>query len=722
MAIVTQQSIKSYPGQKDIRVKALVSISGKNILFVTLVVDQSYARHHSIEVKVDTTLAQNSFLSDVFEKMDLMGKDININFSTYEQQGDAYKIKGIITDIGFEGLHGYNKYLIIKAKSPTILLENGKKYSVFDNTSPAKMMNEVFRNFKNTSRFDFINADLPSTPVEFAMQYNESDWEFINRLCYQYGQNIYFSGSQLIIGNKPSSEWNTVELTYDKEITELNFSTRIQSLSFTNYTYDFQQDKLYKSSSQGKGSNLSDYLDVIKQKSELLNADVSPELAANVQNLDINTLAELTESDLIRKMGTSVYVTGKSTNYWATIGRPLKINKESGSSLGNFRVIKSRHIIGADSSYSCHFEAVLLGLTVVPVDIPDTSALHATTLLATITNSDDPLGLGRVQVQFQFKGGFSRAWLRVLTADAGTTDAGVKNRGLILVPEKGTQVVISFLMGDSSQPYVSGAFYHGKNADIPKEGNHIKSFTSRSGLTVVFDDSKEKLGITIADTTGEIVQIDAKNKTVNILATEAINLQAKNITINATEKLTLQGAKIEEQSKDHQVQTEGTHIVEANSQTIKTNNLKHTSTGSLEIISGSNVDVKGSKVNIDSGGNAQSPKAPTEARNMTAFVPIPASVLESEILPDDNNVEQQGENPQIISIRMLDDNGQETEYLSRSTNVEVETKDMAGKTVELKLKDKETGNDVLLGDFFIPTNDYVVKTTVRKKEHHAMKS
>lgn len=185
----------------------------------------------------------------------------------------------------------------------------------------------------------------------------------------------------------------------------------------------------------------------------------------------------------------------------------------------------------------------------------------------------------------------------------------------------------------------------------------------------------------------------------------------------------MQGAKIEENSKDHQVQTEGTHIVEANSQTIKTNTLKHTATGNIEIISGSTVDVKGSKINMDSGGSAQSPKAPSEARNMTAFVPTPASVLQSEILPEDNNnVEQQGENSQIVYIKLLDDNGEETEYLSRSTKVEVETKDMAGKTVELKLKDKETGNDVLLGDFFIPTNDYVVKTTVRKKEHHAMKS
>lgn len=496
MAIVTEQSVKSYPDLKDTRVKASVHISGESIQFVTLVVEQAYAKHHTIEVKVDITLSENAFLSDVFEKMELMGTDIDIRFSTYGRQDNIYTVKGIITNIGFEGLHGHNKYLFIRAKSPTVLLESGKKYAVFDSTSPEKIINSLL-DFKNNNRLSYVNAEIPGTPIDFAMQYNESDWTFINRLCYQYGLNIYFSGSELIIGNKPPSEWNTVELNYDREITELNLSTQIQSLSFTNYSYDFQRDEIFQSSSKRKHNSTSSYLDVIQTKSEILNAEIQPELMAKVQNLDIGVLGDLTESDLDRAMGGCVYVTGKSTNYWATIGRPLKINKESGSSLGNFRVIKSRHIIGADSSYSCHFEAVLQALKVVPIDIPDSPALQATTMLATVINTDDPLGLGRVQVEFQFKGGFSRAWMRVLTADAGTTEAGVKNRGLVLVPEKGTQVVVSFLMGDSNSPYISGAFYHGKNADIPKEGNHIKSFTSRSGLTVVFDDSKEKLGITM---------------------------------------------------------------------------------------------------------------------------------------------------------------------------------------------------------------------------------
>jgi hypothetical protein len=208
---------------------------------------------------------------------------------------------------------------------------------------------------------------------------------------------------------------------------------------------------------------------------------------------------------------------------------------------------------------------------------------------------------------------------------------------------------------------------------------------------------------------------------VEISAVEEIVLESKVITLNATEKLSLIGAKIEEHAKEHEIQTEGTYKADANVQKLTSNNYKQSSTGGSEIVSSGGMEIKGSTIKLDMGGGAESPKAPIEARDMIAFVPAPLGKLDSELLPEDNNVEEPGDNPQIVSIKLFDDNGQETEFLSRSTNVEVETKDMAGRKIELKLKDKETGEDVNLGDFFVPTNDYILKTSVRKKERHAAK-
>lgn len=529
---------------------------------------------------------------------------------------------------------------------------------------------------------------------------------------------MYFTGSQLFIGDP--KEWEQRLFTNGADISKLSFGTRLIPNRYKYIGYEALTDSQTEKETGEMQSFRNNFLNRAADNNEKLTSKDKarqPFASPDAGHMGGGSLFEAEES---RIAGRSVYVSGISKSIWTTIGRPIQISSD-GSNLGTFKVVRSVHTIDSKQVYKNEFEGVPMSpLKYIPVAEPGRP--FASSLRGTVTSTDDPENIGRVQVEFPLLDGVSQAWLRVMTLDAGLTQENEGNRGLIFVPEKGTQVIVGFEMGNPNYPYVAGALFHGRNRVGGKENNFIKSIRTWEGHTLEFNDGNDGLGISLYDKNRNLFHINTKENKIEVSATEEIVINSKKITINATEELNLIGNKISEHGKEHEILTEGTYKAEANEQRLKSNNYTQSSTSSTEIISGSKVDIKGSTINMDMGGNAQSPKAPTEARNMSTFAPTPQSILESEILSEETNVEEQGGNPQIVSIKLFDNSGKETEFLSRSTNVEVETKDMAGRTIELKLKDKETGDELHFGDFFIPGNDYVIKTSVKKKERHVTKT
>jgi len=82
---------------------------------------------------------------------------------------------------------------------------------------------------------------------------------------------------------------------------------------------------------------------------------------------------------------------------------------------------------------------------------------------------------------------------------------------------------------------VSGSMYHGKNAK--EVSNNIRSITTKSGSTIVFDDNDGKEKITIKDKNGNIILLDTKAKSIEITAPENIVMKAKNITLEAESRI-----------------------------------------------------------------------------------------------------------------------------------------------------------------------------------------
>lgn len=71
-------------------------------------------------------------------------------------------------------------------------------------------------------------------------------------------------------------------------------------------------------------------------------------------------------------------------------------------------------------------------------------------------------------------GNMKTSWIRVMTPDAGSSDAVSKNRGLVFIPEKDDIVLVGFRYGDPNRPFVFGSLFNGITGTGGGSGNKKK--------------------------------------------------------------------------------------------------------------------------------------------------------------------------------------------------------------------------------------------------------
>ncbi len=152
----------------------------------------------------------------------------------------------------------------------------------------------------------------------------------------------------------------------------------------------------------------------------------------------------------------------------------------------------------------------------------------------TVIRNDDPKSLGRVMVQLHWHKAVditkSTNWIDVLRPDAGLYSGGACNRGFFFIPEVGDSVVVSYFENDMNRPVVCSPLYADGAAQWEESDNCIKSFSTRSGHRIVFDDS-ENGGIEISDKAGNILKMESKSGSITLSAPQKITVLAKEIEL-----------------------------------------------------------------------------------------------------------------------------------------------------------------------------------------------
>ena len=374
---------------------------------------------------------------------------------------------------------------------------------------------------------------------DYICQYEESDFDFIRRLAYQYQEWMYFDGTKLIFG-KPRKLADPIRLEYGTTLSSLDIGLQTLARSEQVFSYhsgaDREMQRMTPDLAYGH-DKLSG--DAFRASLGMFSKPARQHALPRISN----------ETELINYMGRKQaaetaethYITAESQVPTLRVGSVVslyssfleRVGNLSEESLGNFIIIEITHEVSQGSYYKNRFKAIPATIKALPS--PKVRMPLAETQMATVLSNADPEGKGRVRVRMNWQtDGMQTGWVRVMTPDGGSSSDVKSNRGFVFIPEVGDQVLLGFRHGDPARPYVMGSLFNGTTGGGGLEGNHMKSLTTRSGHVIEFDDASLSSGITIKDRNHNVIHIDSSSNDIYIAACHDITISAKNdVTINA---------------------------------------------------------------------------------------------------------------------------------------------------------------------------------------------
>ena len=116
----------------------------------------------------------------------------------HEFSGDESIFKGIITSIGMDGDKGVSGTLHYRGYGTTILLESGR---TMDSFTGATLGEIVMKSEKYGNGISIVNNPAFKSRIPYVQMQEESAYEFLRRLAWQYGEWFYYNGQVLYFGN-----------------------------------------------------------------------------------------------------------------------------------------------------------------------------------------------------------------------------------------------------------------------------------------------------------------------------------------------------------------------------------------------------------------------------------------------------------------------------------------------------------------------------------------
>ena len=514
-------------------VTATVTLAGKVIHFVELELNQSFNQHHTCSVLVNyEEFDKVGWMNDPVSIIKNIGESMMIEFR-HRQSGESYTFLGIISNIKFLGKHGSQNNILFQCASETIKLDTKPAMDSYINDTLHNIVTEVVRTKGNGTKI--ISNPKYERPLEYISMWNETPFDFLNRLSSIYGEAFYSDNGSNIYFGLPMLD-DAIPIVYDVEMTSMQLEANLQPSTFKQYTYSVMDDQEWTGETSAEMPKTYGYQKVVADKSnQLFNAE-------NTRPFDAITdmygsMTGLIDLERARDIADMLVLKGTTQTCKVGIGRVIYIDYPKSMKIdttsGEFLITQVTHTINQEGDYSNCFTGIRAALGQIPV--PNVRFPRIGSQRATVISNEDPKNVGRVRVQFQWQKENNKTtnWIRVQSIDAGNSEVFAQNRGFVFIPEKDDEVIINFENGDPSKPYVSGSIFPANKSQGGNTDNHVKSIRTRSGHQIVFDDGDDSLSILIKDAYDNIIKLTSKEKTITIQSEDTIVLKSKNINMFA---------------------------------------------------------------------------------------------------------------------------------------------------------------------------------------------
>lgn len=485
---------------------------------------------------------------------EIIGKDIDITLQTDNIENvSLHSEEGKTSDIEFHGIilsasgsrNGTEYSISVEAQSWEALLQDNPNCKSFENMTLNDIVNDVINDYNEHIRAEVDSRFIETIP--YCVQYNETNYQFLQRLARRYGEWMYSDGTMLVFGNMKNADEVTLQYP-SKDIPSYSVDLRMQHVAFNHVassynSYDAnQKDGL--SEMQKPYNSLSD---------RVFEASQERFCKATLQNLHSGGFADSDGRETVLNVSTKTQARGEKAGMLTYTGSTYCSKLKIGSTLviednyitdsaANSKsqvhqdvilITELVHSFSADQVYSNHFVGIPSECDWPPYTDSDIYPIAAS-CRAKVKDNKDPLNLGRVRVQFDWQAQEDDAmltpWLRMTQPYAGG------GKGFSFIPEIDEEVMIDFEGGNAERPYVKGTLYNGiGNPDgnwLPNNNssNQVKAIRTRNGHTIEIHDEGEDGYIRIYDNEKEnyILTFSTDQKLIKLESTGNIELYAKN--------------------------------------------------------------------------------------------------------------------------------------------------------------------------------------------------
>jgi type VI secretion system secreted protein VgrG len=530
-----------------------IDVDGNSIKqFSSLSISQGIYEHHSFRLICPTEAIDGTSGTIFKSSKEMIGGKISIDLKSVGTEG-SFKFTGVVTQIDSSRHSGHAGDIILTGYGPTILMDNGPHCKSWEKKAIKNIAQDVVQHFPQNLLQPKISPSYGET-LSYTVQYKETAWKFLCRLCNTYGEWLMYDGQKLVLG-PPGG--NKIKLIYGSTLSSFDMAMQVRSTDFDVMAYDYVNTQVYDGQPSGipNKAGLSDLGKHAFQKSGDFYG-TQPKywynnFLTNKKQLDdfVSTKAVMQSSHMIKFQGNSGH---PGVQIGATVSIQGKnVFDKSDESFGDYTVISVNHQCDGQGNYSNSFISIPSSLKMPPAsNIPESDCEIQSAL---VTDNNDQKGLGRVRVQFHWMGSDEKSpWLRIASPHGGDS------KGMFFIPEVGEEVIVGFEGNNPVKPFVIGTVYNSNaKTTFSNDKNDIKALQTRSGNLIVMDDKEGS--VHIADAKGNDIKIDGSGN-INVTGSESIvltcgkakiemkkdgtvNINGKEITIDATDKATMKSGQ-----------------------------------------------------------------------------------------------------------------------------------------------------------------------------------
>lgn len=483
----------------------------------------------------------------------IIGKEVDLTLQVMtEEKGnehtDDIKFKGFVY-AAYGSRCGTEYYVNVEARSWDALLDDNPACKSFEDKTLNDIVEDITDDYSGN-----ISPIIDTTftdEIPYCVQYNETNYQFLQRLARRHGEWLYNTGTQMIFGKLP--EGKRVDLKYpSKEIPSYSVDLRMQHVAFNHLASSY--NSFDSNQKDGVSEMMRRYNDL---NESVFQASQERYTKQTLQNLHSGGFAKAEREDsreTVLNISTKTQARAEKANmltYSGTtycpklkIGGTLSIEdnylvevKRSAVEQDVILITELVHHFSLDNTYSNHFAGIPEACDYPPYSNSDIYPI-APSCRATVKDNEDPEGLGRIRVQFDWQIQLSQEtdeelmtpWLRMAQPYAGG------GKGFSFIPEIGEEVMVDFEGGNAERPFVKGTLYNGVD-DVDNKWvangnsqNQIKAIRTRNGHTIEVHDEGSDGYIRIYDNEKEnyILTFSTDRKLIMLESTGNIELYAKN--------------------------------------------------------------------------------------------------------------------------------------------------------------------------------------------------